>query len=243
MTQQMTCQVTSESLLYDEGFWKALYDKLRKPVATFVRRYKIPPWTGQEDDMVDDIIQETVMRLYKKFLASPDEVFSIQNMEAFAYTVAQRYCLDLRRKDKRLTRLPQEGNEVEMRAFRPDDELTKVLEAMTMHTILTDAARIITNIPTKQRRAILVDLARLNDFTETPTPVEQAFAEAGIQLGEYRHLFPQSQPERSRHNALVSLGYRRLRTGFHTTSTDHQGSPKQSTGGYAPGQHPSSYLH
>jgi DNA-directed RNA polymerase specialized sigma24 family protein len=215
MKQNTTRHITSESLLHNEYFWKDLYDKLHKPVATFVRRYKIPSWIGQEDDIINDIIQETVVRLYKRFLVSPDEILSIQNIEAFSYTVAQRYCLDLRRKEKRLTHLPQAGNEIEMYAFNIDDELTKMLEAISIQAILTDAARIIMAIPNKQRRALLTDLARYNDFTETPTGIEQAFAKAGIRLEEYRHLLPHSQPERSRHNALVSLGYRRLRTGFH----------------------------
>lgn len=234
MTKQVVCHVTVESLLHNESFWKNLYEKLRKPVTSFVHRYKISLWIGQEDDIIDDIIQETVMRLHKRFLTAPDEVHSIQNMEAFACIIAQHYCLDLRRKEKRLSRLPQEGNEVEMCAYHSDDELTQLLDAMTRQSILIDAARIIINIPNKQRRAMLVDLARLNDFAETPTPIEQAFAEVGIQLGEYRHLLPQSQPERSRHNALISLGYRRLQTTFHATSASHQGSPKQ---------RPSSYLH
>jgi DNA-directed RNA polymerase specialized sigma24 family protein len=225
MTQQMPGHVPLKSLLHDECFWKDLYDKLRKPVTTFVRLYTIPSWVGQEDDMINDIIQETVTRLYKKFLMSPNEIFSIQNMEAFAFTIARRYCLDLRRKDKRLSRLPQEGNEVEMYAFRSDDELTNILEAMNVQSILGDAAYIIARIPTKQRRALLIDLARYNDFTETPTAIEQALAEAGIQLGEYRYQLPHSQLERSRHNALVSLGYRRFRTHFHAT---HLEAPERS---------------
>ena len=55
-------------------------------------------------------------------------------------------------------------------------------------SVLTDAARIITTIPNKQRRALLVDLARYNDFTEEPTLMEQAFVEVGIRLSDYCHL-------------------------------------------------------
>lgn len=235
MKQNTTRHMTSEFLLHNECFWKDLYDKLRKPVATFVRRYKVPSWIGQEDDIINDIVQETVVRLYKRFLVAPDEILSIQNIEAFSYTVAQRYCLDLRRKEKRLTHLPQAGNEIEMYAFNIDDELTKMLEAISIQAILTDAARIIMEIPNKQRRALLTDLARYNDFTDTPTGIEQAFAKAGIRLEEYRHLLPHSQPERSRYNALVSLGYRRLRTGFHAA---YQRSPDP-----AQKQRSPSYLH
>jgi DNA-directed RNA polymerase specialized sigma24 family protein len=227
MKQNTTRHITSEILLHNECFWKDLYDKLRKPVATFVHRYKVPSWIGQEDDIINDIVQETIVRLYKRFLVAPDEILSIQNIEAFSYTIAQRYCIDLRRKEKRLTHLPQAGNEIEMYAFNIDDELTKMLEAISIQAILTDAARIIMGIPNKQRRALLTDLARYNDFTNTPTGIEQAFAKAGIQLEEYRLLFPHGQPERSRYNALVSLGYRRLRTGFHAAyqTTQKQRSP------------------
>jgi hypothetical protein len=97
-----------------------------------------------------------------------------------------------------------------------------MLEAIMVLSVLTDAARIITTIPNKQRRALLVDLARYNDFAEEPTLMEQALAEVGIQLCDYRHLLPPTSLERSRHNALVSLGYRRLRLNFQATSDDHK---------------------
>jgi DNA-directed RNA polymerase specialized sigma24 family protein len=182
-------------------------------VTTFVRRSKLPSWVGQEDDIVKDIIQETVVRMCKKFLTAPDEIFSIQSMEAYSYTVAYRYFLDLQRKEKRVSRLPQDTYEFETSTFmlNSDDEMETLLEATVILSELTEAARIIVTIPNKQRRALLVDLARYNDFTEEPTLMEQAFAAVGIRLRDYCQLFPLDSIGRSRHNSLLSLGYRRLR--------------------------------
>jgi len=222
MPKEITCHITQVSPLYNESFWKNLYEILRKPVTSFVRRSKLPSWIGQEEDIVKDIIQETVLRVYKKFLAAPDEVFSIQSMEAFAYTIAYRYFLDLLRKEKRLLPLPRDQYEFEMvtMTVSEDEDLDMILEAITVPSVLIDAAHIIAKIPNKQRRALLVDLARYNDFTEEPTLMEQAFAQVGIQLRDYCQLLPLDNSERLRHNSLVSQGYRRLRSDFQANSDD-----------------------
>ena len=224
MTKEIICHITQESPVYNECFWRNLYEILRKPVTSFVRRCQLPSWTGQEDDIVNDIIQETVMRVYKKFLTTSGEAFSIKSIEAFSYTIAYRYFLDLLRKEKRLSHLPQDLYEFEActSTVNEDDELNTMLEAMMVLSVLTDAARIIATIPNKQRRALLVDLARYNDFTEEPTPMEQAFAEVGIRLSDYCHLLPLDSIERSRHNSLVSQGYRRLRSNFHEKHKNNQ---------------------
>src|SRR6516162_9110660 len=101
MSKEKTCCTTREALLDNERFWNNLYEILHNPVTAFVHRSKLPSWVGQEDDIVKDIIQETVVRMCKKFLTAPDEIFSIQSMEAYSYTVAYRYFLDLQRKEKR----------------------------------------------------------------------------------------------------------------------------------------------
>src|SRR4051794_24781118 len=88
MAEKITCQNTHESLLQNECFWENLYKNLRKPVTSFVHRCKVSSWIGQEDDLVNDIIQETAVRIYSRFLTSPGEAFSIQSMEAFSYTIA-----------------------------------------------------------------------------------------------------------------------------------------------------------
>jgi DNA-directed RNA polymerase specialized sigma24 family protein len=224
MPKEIICHIVQVSPFYKEGFWENLYEILRKPVTSFVRKSKLPSWVGQEDDIVKDIIQETVMRVYKKFLATPDEVFTIQSMEAFAYTIAYRYFLDLLRKEKRLSHLPRDqyGFEMAITAISGDEELDTLLEAMMILSVLTDAARIIAKLPHKQRRALLVDLARYNDFTEEPTLMEQAFAKVGIQLRDYCQFLPLDSSERLRHNSLVSLGYRRVRLDFQASSDDPQ---------------------
>jgi DNA-directed RNA polymerase specialized sigma24 family protein len=213
MKAEMICRNTPESLLKNEDFWKSLYETLRRPVTSLVHRYKVPSWIGQEDDQINDIIQETVTRLYNRLLTSPGEMFSIRSVEAFAYTIARHYCLDLVRKERRIAHLPEEAYELEMlhTLLDEEDELTRLLDALSLQSLFTEAARIIVAIPRKQRRALLVDLARYNDFSEQPTLLEQALAEVGIQLRDYCHLLPLDQLERTRHNALVSLSYRRLR--------------------------------
>ena len=216
MTKELIRQDTQETLPQDEGFWEHLYRTLYKSVPSLVHRYKVSSWEGQEEDLINDIIQETVMRIYHKFLVSPDKDFTIQSIEAFSYTIALHYCLDLQRKEKRLTHLSDDEHEraVHISPLNEDDELTILLETISQQPTLMQAAHIIAMIPCKQRRALLIDLARYNDFTEQPTVLELALAEAGIQWRDYSQPLPHTRLERTRHNALVSLGYRRLRTDF-----------------------------
>src|SRR5580700_8080197 len=84
---------------------EALYILLRQRVPTWVYSYKVPAWKGQEADIVNDVIQEGVTRTWNYLVrAERGEVTPVESVEHLCVTIAQHYCLDLWRKEKRLVR-------------------------------------------------------------------------------------------------------------------------------------------
>ncbi len=88
--------------------WTKLYPTLRLLVRRLVYSFHIQSWRGQEDDIVEDILQETARRLieYQK-KAEYGEAAPIQMLERMAVVTAYNYCKDMRRRDWRLGRLPE----------------------------------------------------------------------------------------------------------------------------------------
>src|SRR5437667_11077154 len=83
--------------------WSALYPALRSLACYLVRTSPLPYWHGQEDDMAEDIVQETVRRVIERAQkAERGEASPIQSLKQMATTVAYNYCRDLKRRDYRL---------------------------------------------------------------------------------------------------------------------------------------------
>lgn len=219
MMQQTTYPSFEELVLGKEHAWQKLYTVLRPPATLYVHMYAIPSWRGQEGDMVDDVIQETVMRMYgqtQRFAI--EEKTSIRSLEAFCHTVARNYCCDLRRKERRLMHFPEDNytSDALTSTLVDEDQFEDVLDKLTTMAIIVVVARIIAAFPEKQRTALLIDQARYTDFSGEPGTLQQALAQVGIRLQDYQHALPITQAERLRHNSLVSIAYRRLKEVFHT---------------------------
>src|SRR6267142_2120562 len=100
MKQQTSYPSLEELVLGEEQTWQKLYTVLRHPATLYVHMYAVPSWSGQEYDMVEDIVQETVIRMYRQIQKSAtEEETSIRSLEAFCHTIARNYCRDLRRKE------------------------------------------------------------------------------------------------------------------------------------------------
>jgi DNA-directed RNA polymerase specialized sigma24 family protein len=219
MKQQMTYPSFEELVLGEEHTWQKLYTVLRPPATLYVHMYAIPSWKGQVCDLVDDVVQETVIRMYgqtQKF--ATEEHTSIRSLEAFCHTIARNYCRDLWRKERRLSHFPEDNytSDALTSAFVDEDQFEDVLDKLATMAIILVVARIIAAFPEKQRTALLIDQARYTDFRGEPSTLQQALAQVGIRLQDYQHALPATQAERLRHNSLVSIAYKRLREVFHT---------------------------
>ena len=204
---------SSEHKSGDEIPWQELYPLLRPFVKRWVYSSHVPSWKGQEDDVVEDIVQEAMMRLYKYAqLAEQGEVDPIETIEHLLKVVAHNYCRDLQRREQRLLRLSLDdctyGEAVDSTNIADASELAtnKVYQEWLFEKLSHE----VVNFPYKQREALLKDIANRMFFDKQPTPLQQAFRNVGIQLQNYQGSLPINSVERTRYASLLSLAYKRV---------------------------------
>jgi DNA-directed RNA polymerase specialized sigma24 family protein len=211
-----TYSVVSDVELFDlnsESSWKKLYPLLVSFVRRLVSASNVASWRGQERDIVEDIVQETCRRIIEYSQKTErGEALPIQSLKSMLFAVAHNYCQDLRRRDCRLLRMEQQDALVQ--AYLDQRAQINLAEAGVENVYQEALFRLIAHevaaFPHKQRRAILIDLARRMHFGKQPTALQQAFLEAGINLREYRQALPSNPQEKNRHIALVSYAYKRI---------------------------------
>src|SRR5438270_7474974 len=91
--------------LHSNAAWQKLYLLLRPLVKRWVYSSHVPSWKGQEEDVVEDIVQEAITRLFHySQRAERGEVVPIDAIEHMIKVVALNYCKDLQRRERRLLR-------------------------------------------------------------------------------------------------------------------------------------------
>jgi DNA-directed RNA polymerase specialized sigma24 family protein len=180
---------------------------------SLVYSFHVTLWRGQEEDMIEDIVQETALRLIERaHKVELGEAAPIYSLKRIMTVIAQNYCRDLRRRDRKLFHFPEQDDAAG--ALTGMQEQTDVLDAIVeyMHEewILVMMTHNIANFPKKQREAILIDLANHMSFDEHPTPLQKAFLKVGMQLEQYRVPLPTDQRERGRYFSLRTLAYKRV---------------------------------
>ena len=199
--------------LANETTWKKLTHSLGSFARSLVYSYRVPSWKGQEEDVTEDIVQETMRRIIERIQKSErGEADPIRSLDHITTIIAQNYCRDLRRRDCRLV------------SVQPDDLLwgvldrtgdqpplfDKICEGVDQELLLAQIAREIANFPHKQRNALLIDLANRMYFDIQLTPLQKAFQEAGIQIEMYRQPLPEDTRERNKHTSLLNHAYKRI---------------------------------
>lgn len=196
-----------------EASWNELYISLRVLARYLVYSFRVSLWHGQEEDMIEDIVQETALRLIQRARkAECGEATPIYSLRRMMTVIAQNYCRDLRRRDRKLFHFPEQddaiGTLIDMQ--EQTDIVDTIVECMHQEWLLVTVAHEIAKFPKKQREAILIDLANLMSFNEHPTPLQKAFQQVGIQLEQYWVPLPNDQRERGRHLSLRTLAYKRV---------------------------------
>jgi len=196
-----------------EASWNELYTSLRVLARYLVYAFRVSLWHGQEEDMIEDIVQETALRLIERARkAERGEAAHVYSLKRMMTVIAQNYCKDLRRRDCKLFHFPEQDDAAEALTGMQEQThaLDTVIERMYQEWILVTVARKIANFPKKQREAILIDLADHMSFDEHPTPLQKAFLKVGIHLEQYRIPPPVDRRERSRYLSLRTLAYKRV---------------------------------
>src|SRR5947209_7006957 len=134
MTRPHSSQERNSS---DDHLWCQLYPSLTFPVWQLVRNAGVPCWRGQEADIVEEIIQESIARTFFYMRkAENNQVMPIHSLPQFCKQIAANYCRDLQRKEMRLVRPlaieynsdGYEGEDAWDHWAAPTDPIVEVLE-------------------------------------------------------------------------------------------------------------------
>ncbi len=193
--------------------WPELYPRLHAVARNLVYRHRIPCWYGQEEDVAEDVVQETVRRLIERIQkAARGEAAPIDAPEQMMVTIAYNYVIDLTRRERRLIHLPAE--ELTSASRHGGNDCMRLEEVATEQIydewLFLQLAHEIAHFPDKQRRAILIDLANRTCFDERPTPLQRAFLAVGIDLQVYQQSLPDDPAERAQHASSLYWAYKRL---------------------------------
>jgi DNA-directed RNA polymerase specialized sigma24 family protein len=199
-----------------EATWQTLYPALRSHAQCLVYSFRVRSWRGQEEDIIEDVVQETARRVlersHKAERGEADQIYSLKNL---TLVTAHNYCADLRRHDRRLSHVQSqeslhEANGAGSAIKQPVHPLELVTEHVFQEWIFGMIAHEVSKFPEKQRTAVLIDLANRMSFDAQPTPLQQAFLNAGIQLQQYKQELPSDPQARNRHLASLSQAYKRI---------------------------------
>ncbi len=200
--------------LSSDAFWIDLYSFLRLYVRRLVYTSGIATWRGQEDDIVDDIVQETIVRVLNSIRRGESgEGIPVASPEGLSIVIARNYYEDLRRRDRRLVRIASDddspGVHIVLQTHLDPSELA--LNNLFLEWLYVKFSLEAVKFSHKQRTALLIDLANRMDSDVQPTPLQKAFLQVGIRLQDYQQPLPKDTVERSRHASNVSLAYGRTR--------------------------------
>ena len=206
-TEPPQCDLCSDTT------WQKLSLLLRPLIKHWVYCSHVSSWKGQEFDIIEDILQESLFRIFKYAKkAECGEVPPIEMLEHISIVIAHNCCKDMRRKDQRLTRLsPNEqmfGRQVVMSSSAEASEIA--LDNLFQEWLYIKLSQDIVKFPEKQRRALLIDIANLMHFDKEATPLQQAFLNQKIRLQDYQQPLPINSVERTRHASLLSVALKRV---------------------------------
>lgn len=199
--------------LNTDSSWKHLYPVLRSSVRYFVYSSNIPSWQGQENDIIEDIVQETARRMIEYARkAERGKAPAIQSPKSMMMIVAKNYCRDKSRRDRRLLHVEHQDAlpQFRMSEHNPVNLVELGTEYVYQEGLFKLVASEIVNFPEKQRKAILIDLANRMHFGAQATPLQNAFLEVGIDLQQYRQPLPANPQQHGRHLSLLTHAYRRI---------------------------------
>jgi len=214
MASCLHAPVAFECDLSNSDSWDGLYRLLGSQVKVWVYSAHMASWLGQERDIVEEIVQESICRTFERVCkAERDEAEPVKSVQSLSKKIARHYFIDLIRKDGRVVHLTQINNDF-TEEYDIVDELADPTEAvhdeMFREALFNCLAPEIINLPKKQSYALLVDLAKHSHFDEPLSPIQKALLRYGVSLQDYRRSRPESAVERSRHASLLTLAYKRV---------------------------------
>jgi DNA-directed RNA polymerase specialized sigma24 family protein len=204
-----------------EIFWTELYPLLCPLVKRWVYTAQISSWLGQQEDLIEDIVQETIFKLLNYTRrAEKGEVAPVQNIEHLAITIARNYFRDLKRKDRHIDRFELYDRTSLEHVVKPKtvDPSEIALNHVYYAWVFMKLADFVVTVSTKQRTALLRDLSGRMYFGQTATLLQQAFADKGLDLKRHQDWKSSDKRERSQHAANLSISYKKIEEWSEETS-------------------------
>ena len=214
MESQLIHQISSRRQVSSDTNWHILYSQLTGIVSVWVRSANLPTWKAQRDDIIDEIVQETMVRLLKRIRRGESgELSPVYAVEALSLRIAYNFFIDIMRRDRRLVPAIQQDGTEYVFAEQDEENYTEVaLDNVFTAALFRMVAAEIALFSSKLRRAVLVDLASRMSFKGEATLLQQAFRDVGIDLEQYRCSGSSDSAARARQASLASIGFKKLGT-------------------------------
>ena len=197
---------------YNQAMWEKIIAVLRPLARKYIANPSMTSWNGQEDDLIQDIVQETVVRTFLQMQkAERGERPPIISLELFAKRVMRNHLLDVMRKESRVIHLSDNTVSPEDMPDQIVDPSEMALEEIEMEALFTLIAQVIAKLPEKQQTALLSDLATRTVFTDEQTPLQKALIAVNINLENYQGKLSEDAVFRHKRAALLAVAYKKIR--------------------------------
>lgn len=197
---------------YNQAMWEKITSILRPLARKYIPNHSMTSWNGQRDDLVQDIVQETVVRTFIQMRkAERGESRPILSPELFAKRVMRNHLIDIARKESRIVHLSDDSISPEDMPDQIVDPSEIALDELEKEALFDIIAQVVVDLPKRQQTALLIDIADLTDFTGEPSVFQKALRKVNIDLEEYRGKLPEEESLRHRHSSLLSHAYKNVR--------------------------------
>src|SRR5260221_2019858 len=134
-----------------------LYPFLLPQVRRWVYSYNVPSWREQAEDVVEDIVQEAIVRTLNYIRRAEYRKTILKSLAHVSTAFARNYYLDLRRRDSQLVHVPfcsySSAGKYVTRLDR-FDPFEGAVDNVFQEELFTRLAQIIASFPDKQRIAL-----------------------------------------------------------------------------------------
>ncbi len=215
MESQTIRQISSEHQVSSNADWHTLYRQLNVIVTRWVQSANLPTWKAQREDIIDEIVQETMIKVLKRIRRGESgELSPVYSVEGLCVRVAYNIFIDMVRHDRRLVPMAHESRDGAPYEVLDDGKDYSEIAVENVYTagLFGQVAMAIQAFPSKLRTAVIIDLVSRMSFEGEATPLQQALLSAGIDLEQFRSRHSSDPVARSRQASLASLGYKKIGT-------------------------------
>ena len=215
MGSRISSHISSEYQVSSNVNWYTLYRQLTIIVTRWVRATNLPKWKAQREDIIDEIVQETMMKVLKRIRRGEcGELSPVYSVKGLSVRVAYNVFIDMVRHDRRFVPLATESRD-DVSNDVPDngqDYSEVAVDNVYNANLFGQVAVAIQAFPPKLRAALIIDLVSRMSFEGEVSALQQALLSAGVDLEQYRGQRSSDPVVRSRQTSLASLGFKKIGT-------------------------------